>query len=82
MGHPLIGDPVYLRRIPPAARLGTDKGGLPGPVRDALLAFPRQALHAATLGFRHPVSGVALSFSAPRPADFLRLVGLLDGNAE
>jgi 23S rRNA pseudouridine1911/1915/1917 synthase len=82
IGHPLIGDPVYLRRIPPAARLATDKGGLPGPVRDALLAFPRQALHAATLGFRHPVSGVALSFSAPPPADFLRLVGLLDGNAE
>jgi 23S rRNA pseudouridine1911/1915/1917 synthase len=82
LGHPLIGDPVYLRRIPAAAQLVPEKGGLPGPVRDALLAFPRQALHAATLGFRHPVSGAALRFSAPPPADFLRLLALLDGNAE
>src|SRR3712207_7576088 len=42
-GHPLVGDPVYLRRIPAAARL------LPQREREALLSFPRQALHAATL---------------------------------
>ena len=82
MGHPLVGDPVYLRRIPGSARLPADAGGLAGPVRDALLAFPRQALHAATLGFRHPVSGAALRFAAPLPADFQRLLALLDGNAE
>jgi len=75
-GHPVAGDPVYLRRTPGAARL------LPGPARDALLAFPRQALHAATLGFRHPSSGHALQFEAPVPPDMAALLALLDGNAE
>jgi 23S rRNA pseudouridine1911/1915/1917 synthase len=75
-GHPLVGDPVYLRRTPAAAR------ALPEPVRQALLAFPRQALHAASLGFRHPVTGQALSFSVPPPADFVSLVTLLSGNTE
>jgi 23S rRNA pseudouridine1911/1915/1917 synthase len=75
-GHPLVGDPVYLRRTPAAARL------LPAAVRDALLAFPRQALHAATLGFRHPVTGQPLSFSSPLPADFVALTELLESNGE
>jgi len=75
-GHPLVGDPVYLRRTPAAARL------LPPAKQAALLAFPRQALHAATLGFRHPVTGGALHFTAPLPADLAGLVGLLDGNEE
>lgn len=70
-GHPVVGDPAYLRRTPAAARL------LAEPVRAVLLAFPRQALHAATLGFRHPVDGRALSFEAPPPPDFAALLGLL-----
>jgi len=74
IGHPLVGDPVYLRRTPAAAKL------LPEAVRAALLAFPRQALHAATLGFRHPVTGEALSFQSPLPEDMRALVALLDGN--
>ena len=76
IGHPLVGDPVYLRRTPAGARL------LPAPARDALLAFPRQALHAATLGFRHPVNGQPLSFASPLPADFAGLIALLDGNRQ
>lgn len=36
--------------------------------------FPRQALHAETLGFVHPVTGEALRFEAPPPADFRELV--------
>ena len=75
-GHPLVGDPVYLRRPPATARF------LPGPERDALLSFPRQALHAATLGFRHPVTGKSLSFASPPPPDLAGLLALLDGNAE
>jgi 23S rRNA pseudouridine1911/1915/1917 synthase len=51
-------------------------------VRDALLAFPRQALHAASLGFRHPISGQALHFERPPPEDLAALLTLLDGNAE
>ncbi len=55
-GHPLVGDGVYGRR-----RAGADP---------ALAAFPRQALHAATLGFTHPVSGAEMRFefgAARRP---------------
>lgn len=76
IGHPLVGDPVYLRRTPGTARL------LPAATRDTLLAFPRQALHAATLGFNHPVTGQALSFESPVPADFAALLTLLDGNSQ
>ena len=47
-GHPVVGDPLYLRRMPAVART------LPEPVRHRLLDFPRQALHAARLGFAHP----------------------------
>ncbi len=73
IGHPLVGDPVYLRRIPAAAR------NLSGPLREALTAFPRQALHAATLGFKHPVTGATLSFSAPLPPDMAALLAALEG---
>jgi 23S rRNA pseudouridine1911/1915/1917 synthase len=67
-GHPVVGDPVYLRRIPAAAR------GLDEATRRALLDFPRQALHAARLGFVHPRSGAALSFRTPPPADMQALL--------
>jgi 23S rRNA pseudouridine1911/1915/1917 synthase len=70
-GHPLVGDPVYLRRVPAGAR------NLAPEVRDALLAFPRQALHAESLGFRHPVSGQPLAFTVPPPADMAALLALL-----
>ena len=72
-GHPIVGDPVYLRRVPAAAK------PLPPVLRGALLDFPRQALHASVLGFTHPRSGAALRFETPPPADFLALQGALDG---
>jgi 23S rRNA pseudouridine1911/1915/1917 synthase len=50
---------------------------LPEPVRFKLLDFPRQALHAARLGFAHPRTGVALSFATEPPADMLRLIDAL-----
>ena len=74
-GHPLVGDPVYLRRRPGAAAV------LEPGLRATLLDFPRQALHAATLGFRHPITGQALRFATPPPADLsslLRAAGLAD----
>ncbi|ONG55520.1 RNA pseudouridine synthase [Pseudoroseomonas deserti] len=74
INHPLVGDPVYLRRLPGSAK------AVPQPARDALLAFPRQALHAETLGFRHPVTGEMLRFHAPLPPDMQALLTLLDGN--
>ncbi|MDX5361603.1 MAG: RNA pseudouridine synthase, partial [Alphaproteobacteria bacterium] len=39
--------------------------------------FPRQALHAATLGFRHPRTGEEMRFSAPLPEDMAFLLGAL-----
>jgi 23S rRNA pseudouridine1911/1915/1917 synthase len=71
-GHPIVGDPLYLRRIPAAART------LPVPIRQILLDFPRQALHAARLGFAHPVTGRPLVFETPPPADLQVLLGALD----
>ena len=71
-GHPVVGDPVYLRRTPAGART------LAADARDALLAFPRQALHAATLSFRHPRSGETLSFRSELPSDMAKLLMLLD----
>ncbi len=39
--------------------------------------FPRQALHAATLGFVHPVTGAPMRFEAPPPEDFQSLLASL-----
>jgi 23S rRNA pseudouridine1911/1915/1917 synthase len=71
-GHPLVGDPVYLRRIPAAA------AKLPRDLRGPLLDFPRQALHAARLGFAHPRTGQPLSFTTPPPPDMAGLIATLD----
>ncbi len=71
-GHPIVGDPVYLRRTPAAAR------ALNPATRAALLDFPRQALHAAVLGFTHPRTGESLRFETPMPEDMATLVGMLE----
>ena len=61
IGHPLLGDPAYGRSA--------------GAVRNLLvdLAFRRQALHAAHLGFTHPVTSRALAFQSNIPPDMQRL---------
>ncbi|NNM55848.1 RluA family pseudouridine synthase [Acidocella sp.] len=71
IGHPLVGDPVYLRRRPAVAKT------LGQPALDLALDFPRQALHAQTLGFAHPITGAPLRFSVPPPADFQALTDAL-----
>jgi 23S rRNA pseudouridine1911/1915/1917 synthase len=73
-GHPIVGDPLYLRRIPAISK------ALPEPVRGALLDFPRQALHAASLGFSHPRTGADLRFETPLPPDMAALLSLLESN--
>lgn len=62
IGHPLLGDPVY----------GRD----PTSLRPLLqrLGFRRQALHAAELGFNHPVTGEQRLFSAEPPLDIAELI--------
>jgi 23S rRNA pseudouridine1911/1915/1917 synthase len=66
-GHPLLGDPLYGRR--------------PGDPRLAALAeaLGRQALHAAVLGFAHPITGATLRFETPPPADLAALLAALRG---
>ena len=71
-GHPMVGDPLYLRRVPAAAR-SVEPG-----LRGRLLDFPRQALHAATLGFAHPRTGHKLRFDAPVPQDMALLIEAID----
>ncbi|EEE36910.1 ribosomal large subunit pseudouridine synthase D [Rhodobacteraceae bacterium KLH11] len=70
-GHGLVGDPVYGGKRKLAARAFA-----PTAV-EAVQAFPRQALHAAVLGFEHPVSGADLRFEAPLPEDMERLLSEL-----
>jgi 23S rRNA pseudouridine1911/1915/1917 synthase len=62
IGHPLLGDPLYARQASRNRALLTR------------LNFTRQALHAAVLGFIHPVSGAQLRFAAPPPDDFRELL--------
>jgi 23S rRNA pseudouridine1911/1915/1917 synthase len=65
LGHPLIGDQTYGR-------------GRASALAPALQSFPRQALHAQTLGFTHPASGQYLEFSAPVPKDIEDLIRALE----
>jgi 23S rRNA pseudouridine1911/1915/1917 synthase len=65
LGHPLVGDPVY-------GRSGKTHGKLL-----AELGFHRQALHAAELGFTHPVTKNRLSFSSRMPPDMQELFNAL-----
>jgi 23S rRNA pseudouridine1911/1915/1917 synthase len=62
-GAPILGDPIYGSGAPSAA------------VREVMAesGLSRQALHAAVLGFVHPITGEQLRFETPLPDDLLRL---------
>ncbi len=62
IGHALLGDPVY-GRAPKALKALLDE-----------LGFRRQALHAARLGFTHPISAETLDFCAELPDDMRELI--------
>jgi 23S rRNA pseudouridine1911/1915/1917 synthase len=63
IGHPLLGDGVY------GAGFKASAAKLSNEARMAVNALKGQALHAAILGFEHPVSGKAMRFEAPLPPD-------------
>lgn len=67
-GHALIGDQTYGGR----RKLPKNHPGL-----EQVASFPRQALHAAELGFVHPVTGDHLMFSADLPPDMQSLLEAL-----
>ena len=50
---------------------------MPEDVVLALQSFTRQALHAAELGFKHPISQEIMEFSVAEPKDFQKLLSLL-----
>jgi 23S rRNA pseudouridine1911/1915/1917 synthase len=58
IGHPVVGDPVYRPRNHPRCKA----------------QFQRQALHAQTLGFRHPITGEEILVEAPVPRDLDALI--------
>ncbi|WP_299736080.1 RluA family pseudouridine synthase [uncultured Roseobacter sp.] len=67
-GHGLVGDPTYGGKRKLAAK------ALSGGAHEAIRAFARQALHAAVLGFDHPISGEKMRFEAPLPEDMAALL--------
>lgn len=65
IGHPLMGDPIYGRSRKTHSKVLKE------------LQFHRQALHAAKLGFNHPVTKSRLSFTSPMPPDMQELMHAL-----
>ena len=74
MGYGIIGDPLYGTPLRSAQ--------VPDQISRDLLAqmrqFERQALHAAILGFRHPITGEELSFESPLPEDMKALIKTIE----
>jgi len=69
-GYPLVGDPVYGRR------LVIPRGATPE-LAETLRGFRRQALHAAKIGFPHPRTGRTVDVESKLPADLRRLIASL-----
>jgi len=74
-GHGLVGDPTYggKRKLP--------KTAMPEVTAERVRSFPRQALHAAVLGFEHPVTKEQIRFEAPLPQDMQDLLSALRGTS-
>jgi 23S rRNA pseudouridine1911/1915/1917 synthase len=71
LGFPVVGDRLYggRRRIP---------AGCTSALASALREFPRQALHAARLALRHPLTGRELQWQAALPQDMQQLLAALE----
>jgi 23S rRNA pseudouridine1911/1915/1917 synthase len=68
LGVPVLGDPLY----------GAGSPALPVRAAIAEAGLGRQALHAAVLGFSHPVTGARLRFETPLPGDMATLQAALE----
>lgn len=77
LGHPLLGDQLY--GLPPQEQRSLmNRGGYDEEAREAVLAFPRQALHAAGISFIHPVSGEEMEFETDLPDDLMELISIIN----
>ena len=65
IGHSVLGDTVYGRKV----RVE---------YKSKVVKFPRQMLHASTLGFAHPETGERMNFEAPLPEDILNAIKALE----
>ncbi len=74
IGRSIIGDPLYGR----APRAGQMPDVTARTCLAQLRSFGRQALHAAHLGFAHPVTGEALCFTSQPPDDMQSLIQIMD----
>ena len=72
--HQIVGDPMD------GCSLKLPKGATPERI-EALRGFRRQALHAQTLEFMHPISGEPVRCTAPVPDDMLHLLKTLQDDA-
>ena len=70
IGHPLIGDIMYGGKV----RFPKKADAI---LKEALVSFKRQALHARKLTLTHPISGDLMSWKAPLPEDMLALLDVL-----
>lgn len=71
--HPIVGDSEYMGRL----RL---PAGATEALKQALRDFPRQALHAFSLGFQHPDTSEQVEFEAPVPDDIEQMLKILRAN--
>jgi 23S rRNA pseudouridine1911/1915/1917 synthase len=72
LGAPLVGDPLYGKQ-----RAFKAEGSHAEEAAAAVAAFPRQALHAAVLGFKHPITAAELRFTSELPDDMAALLSVL-----
>lgn len=70
-GHPLFNDERYGGNV---VLRGTQSGTYNSFIHNCFAICPRQALHARTLGFKHPRTGEEMDFTTPLPADIQQLV--------
>ena len=71
IGYPLIGDPMYGGKV----RFPKKADAV---LKEALVSFKRQALHARKLTLTHPTSDELMSWKAPLPEDMLALLDVLN----
>jgi len=71
MGNALIGDKVYVKNKKSEISLPTD-------LKNYVNSFPRQALHAKSLGFIHPRSKEFMQFDSELPEDMAELIAKLE----
>jgi 23S rRNA pseudouridine1911/1915/1917 synthase len=75
INHPVVGDQLYSGRMRLPANASDE-------LRTVLQQFKRQALHACSISFNHPITDEELTFEAPIPTDFKLLLDTLDNHYE